>query len=164
MHLPTPLLIALSSLLTITTSTPVHPRAAPIGTPHNIYLSTCTTRSLLSDSTLSSAILYTGPASSTSPTDIGTVSSSRAIQWAGFTRRVDLESGVFESKISQSADTFAKSELAGSATLSGTDGGKEEFVCFRDGVSTFRFGSGVVGDSGETTVCVAEFWCASVGV
>jgi len=71
---------------------------------------------------------------------------------------------VFESKISQSADTFAKSELAGSATLSGGNGGKEEFVCFRDGVSTFRFGSGVVGDSGETTVCVAEFWCASVGV
>ena len=71
---------------------------------------------------------------------------------------------MFESKISQSADTFAKSELAGSATLSGGNGGKEEFVCFRDGVSTFRFGSGVVGDSGETTVCVAEFWCASVGV
>jgi hypothetical protein len=77
---------------------------------------------------------------------------------------VDLESGVFESRINQSADTLAKSELAGMATLIGKAGGSEEFVCFRDGSSTFRFGGGVVDGTGETTVCVAEFWCGSIGV
>lgn len=75
---------------------------------------------------------------------------------------MNLESGVFESRIAASADTLPKSELAGLATLIGDGNVKEEFACFRDGMSTFRFGGGVLG--GETTVCVAEFWCGSIAV
>jgi hypothetical protein len=154
------LLVALPALFT--TATPISSRKALVGSPRNVYLNTCTTRTVLSDTTLSSAILYSGSASTNQPTDIGTVSSPRAIQWAGFIRRVELESGVFESRITQSADLLPKSELAGLATLIGDGGEEEEFACFRDGTSTFRFGGGVIGE--ETTVCLAEFWCGSIGV
>jgi hypothetical protein len=159
MHFFLALFVGLPALFT--TATPISPRKVLVGSPRNVYLSTCTTRSLISDTTLSSAILYSGSASTNQPTDIGTISSPRAIQWAGFTRRVDLESGVFESRITKSADILPKSELAGLATLIGDGGVKEEFACFRDGTSTFRFGGGVIGE--ETTVCLAEFWCGSIG-
>lgn len=168
MHLPTTLLLALAtSTLAVPTPTPTptpdssspSSRASLQGSSRNVYLTTCTTRSLFSDSTSSSAILYNGGATSTSqPSDIGTVSPGRsAIEWAGYTRRVVLGVGVFESKIDAGADALEKSQIAGSATL-----GYEQFACFRDGVSTFRFAGGVLG--AETTVCTAEFWCASVSV
>ncbi|KAB2101223.1 hypothetical protein AG0111_0g10262 [Alternaria gaisen] len=160
MHIAIAILIAWPAFLT--SAIPIAPRAALIGSPRNVYLTTCTTRSVTADTTLSSAILYSGSASTNNPTDIGTVSSPRAIQWAGFTRRVTLESGVFESRIAQSADTLPKSELAGSATLTGDGNLKEEFACFRDGTSTFRISAGVLG--AETTVCVADFWCGSIAV
>ena len=160
MHIAIAILIAWPAFLT--SAIPIVPRAALVGSPRNVYLTTCTTRSVTADTTLSSAILYSGSASTNNPTDIGTVSSPRAVQWAGFTRRVTLESGVFESRIAQSADTLPKSELAGWATLTGDGNLKEEFACFRDGTSTFRISAGVLG--AETTVCVADFWCGSIAV
>jgi len=165
MHLPLALVVTLTtSILAIPTPTPTltpnssSSRAALQGSSRNVYLTTCTTRSLFADSTSSSAILYnSGDTSSSSPSDIGTVSPERAIQWAGYTRRVVLGFGLFESKIDKGADGLEKSQIAGSATL-----GFEQFACFRDGESTFRFAGGVLG--AETTVCTAEFWCASIAV
>ncbi|EFQ84919.1 hypothetical protein CFE70_002046 [Pyrenophora teres f. teres 0-1] len=165
MHLPVAILVTLAtSILAIPAPTPIpklessSPRAALRGSARNVYLTTCTTRSLSADSTSSSAILYnSGDTSSSNPSDIGTVSSERAIQWVGYTRRVPLGSGIFESKIDKGAETLEKSQIAGSAKL-----GREQFACFRDGVSTFRFAGGVLG--AETTVCTAEFWCASIAV
>ncbi|KAA8625543.1 hypothetical protein PtrSN002B_009310 [Pyrenophora tritici-repentis] len=165
MHLPLALVVTLAtSTLAIPAPTPVptpdssSPRAALRGSARNVYLTTCTTRSLSADSTSSSAILYnSGDTSSSNPSDVGTVLSESAIQWAGYTRRVPLGSGIFESKIDKGAETLEKSQIAGSAKLR-----REQFVCFRDGVSTFRFAGGVLG--AETTVCTAEFWCASIAV
>jgi len=161
MHLPLTLLVTLTiSILAIPTPRPdsSSSRAALQGSSRNVYLTTCTTRSLFADSTSSSAILYnSGDTSSSNPSDIGTVSPERAIQWAGYTRRVVLGFGLFESKIDKGADGLKKSQIAGSATL-----GFEQFACFRDGESTFRFAGGVLGP--ETTVCTAEFWCASIAV
>lgn len=156
--------IALSlASLTSATPLPLTSRATILSSSRNIYLTTCTTRSITSDATSSSAILYSGTPANTAPVAIGTVSSARAIQWAGFTRRVTLDgAGVFESRIDRGADAFPKSELAGGATLEPSTGAKEEFVCFRDGETTFRFVGGILGE--ETTVCKTEFWCASLEV
>ena len=68
--------------------------------------------------------------------------------------------GIFESKIAEGADALAKSEIAGTARLNRGEV-IEDFVCFRDGTSTFRFAGGVLGE--ETSVCVAEYWCGSIG-
>ncbi|EUC45542.1 hypothetical protein COCMIDRAFT_95250 [Bipolaris oryzae ATCC 44560] len=139
------------------------PNPTLLSSKNNVFLTTCTTRSILTDETSSSAILYAGTPSTTNPTAIGTVNSARAIQWAGSTRRVTLDgAGVFESRIERGADALPKSELAGYATLetSTVAGGKEEYACFRDGEATFRFVGGILGE--ETTVCKTEFWCASL--
>ncbi|XP_014553093.1 hypothetical protein COCVIDRAFT_29610 [Bipolaris victoriae FI3] len=150
------------SYATLALSIPL-PNPTLFSSKNNIFLTTCTTRSILTDETSSSAILYAGTPSTTNPTAIGTVASARAIQWAGFTRRVTLDgAGVFESRIERGADALPKSELAGYATLetSAVAGGKEEYACFRDGEATFRFVGGILGE--ETTVCKTEFWCASL--
>ncbi|KAG9387704.1 Glycoside hydrolase family 105 protein [Pyrenophora tritici-repentis] len=125
MHLPLALVVTLAtSTLAIPAPTPVptpdssSPRAALRGSARNVYLTTCTTRSLSADSTSSSAILYnSGDTSSSNPSDVGTVLSESAIQWAGYTRRVPLGSGIFESKIDKGAETLEKSQIAGSAKL-----------------------------------------------
>ncbi|USP74337.1 uncharacterized protein yc1106_01611 [Curvularia clavata] len=132
-------IIALSlASVASTTPLPLTARTTILSSSRNIYLTTCTTRSLTSDATSSSAILYSGTPANTAPVAIGTVSSARAIQWAGFTRRVTLDgTGVFESRIDRGADAFPKSELSGGATLESSSGSKEEFVCFRDGETTF---------------------------
>jgi hypothetical protein len=90
MHLSIPLSIAFAGAA-FAAPTP-NPQTAA-ASAKNIYLSTCTTRSLLTDEVSSSAILFSGPASSTQPTDIGTVSALNAIPWAGFTRRARLDGG-----------------------------------------------------------------------
>ncbi|KAF2833057.1 hypothetical protein CC86DRAFT_461506 [Ophiobolus disseminans] len=131
--------------------------AAAAGSKKNVYLATCTSRGLLDSDTLSAVIYYNGPArTGLSPTDVGTVSEP-AKKWDGATRRTDLSAGRFTSKIAEGADTLTKSQLAGTATL-----GSEEFVCFVDGTSTFRFSGGLLGLG--TTNCKADFWCASVEV
>ncbi|KAF1944505.1 hypothetical protein EJ02DRAFT_452368 [Clathrospora elynae] len=165
MHFSLPLLLPLAcTIFAAPTPTPsdVAPSVAAAGSKTNVYLSTCTWRSLLSDGTSSSVILYNSVAStSASPSDVGTVSSSRAVSWAGATRRAQLDSGVFESNVDAGADALAKSQIAGTAQL-GTGTGAEQFVCFRDGTSTFRFNGGLLGT--EITVCTAEYWCASTNV
>ena len=108
--------------------------------------------------TSSAVIYYNGPASSrTSPTDFGTVSEP-AKKWEGATRKTDLSAGRFTSSISDGADDLAKSQLAGSAKL-----GNEEFICFVDGSSTFKFTGGLLGLLGNTN-CKADYWCASLDV
>jgi hypothetical protein len=91
MHISIPLFIAFTGTA-FAAPTP-SPQTTAAASAKNVYLSTCTTRSLLTDEVSSSAILFSGPASSTQPTDIGTVSSLNAIPWAGFTRRARLDGG-----------------------------------------------------------------------
>jgi hypothetical protein len=163
MHLNTVLFLSLFSIVFAAPTPASSSAVAAAASAKNVYLSTCTTRSLLTDEVSSSAILFSGPAASTQPTDIGTISPLNAIPWAGATRRARLESGIFESKIAAGADALAKSEIAGTARLNRGEV-IEEFVCFRDGGSTFRFAAGVLGEGQETSVCVAEYWCGSIGV
>ncbi|KAH7388793.1 hypothetical protein BKA66DRAFT_385194, partial [Pyrenochaeta sp. MPI-SDFR-AT-0127] len=155
--------------------------SAAAGSKKNVYLATCTTRgsgcaipilcSLFSTSaetsadsgvdaaaeTSSTVIYYNGPANPrSSPNDIGTVSSP-ARSWEGATRRTSLDVGDFEGKIARDADDLAKSQIAGSAKLD-----SEEFVCFRDGESTFQFREGLLGF--RSVNCLADYWCASIEI
>lgn len=107
--------------------------------------------------TSSVVIYYNGPSTSrSSPSDVGTVSEP-ARGWEGATRRTDLSGTRFTSSIADSADELAKSEIAGTAKF-----GSEEFVCFADRSSTFRFSEGLLGL--RTTNCKADYWCASLKV
>lgn len=166
MYLPTFLTLYIA-LLHTATATAIPLRRATLSA-QNTYLATCTTRSLTSDTTTSLLILYSGaPSSINPPLSLGTLTAS-STTWAGFTRRVALDDGssaVFESKIASGAESWAKSEIAGMARME-RGVAVEEFVCFRDGESVFRFGAGLVGNGGkgETTVCRAEFWCAGLGM
>jgi hypothetical protein len=119
--------------------------AAAAGSKKNVYLSSCTSRSLLDSrwllikhiksnthssaaDTASAVIYYNGPASSwTSPSDIGVVSEPSR-KWEGVSRRTTLSDGRFTSSIAAGADGLPKSQIAGSATLD-----TEAFVCFVDG-------------------------------
>jgi hypothetical protein len=148
----------------------VAPAAA--GSKKNIYLATCTSRSVITSTspqsdipiqllthqaTASTAIYYNGPATaSTSPTDISVISEP-ARRWEGATRRTTLDSAKFTSSITDGADSLPKSQIAGTATL-----GNEEFVCFVDGTSTFTFREGLLGL--RKTNCKADYWCASTSV
>lgn len=100
-------------------------------------------------------IYYNGPSSSSDPRDVGTVSYI-ARGWEGSTRRTVLDGSSFTSSIDNDAKGLAKSQIAGSATL-----GREQFVCFKDGSSTFKFSEGLLGLRSKT--CRADYWCASLG-
>jgi hypothetical protein len=106
--------------------------------------------------TASAVVYYNGPAGSTSPGDIGVVSEP-ARDWEGQTRRVTLSAGRFTSNIAAGADSLPKSQIAGTAKL-----GDEDFVCFVDGTSTFKFREGLLGL--RETNCKADYWCASTNV
>lgn len=107
--------------------------------------------------TASAVIYYNGPATSrTSPSDIGVVAEP-ATKWEGVTRRVTLTDGRFTSSIAAGADDLPKSQIAGSAKL-----GSEDFICFVDGSSTFKFREGLLGL--RETTCKADYWCASTSV
>jgi hypothetical protein len=105
-----------------------------------------------------SAVVYYNKAASagTSPNDIGVVSEP-AKKWEGVSRRVTLSDGRFTSNIAAGADSLPKSQIAGTAKL-----GDEDFVCFVDGTSTFRFKEGLLGL--RETNCKADYWCASTNV
>lgn len=155
--------------------------SAAAGSKKNVYLATCTTRGFdcgipilcslfstspetASDSAIDAAaetssvvIYYNGPATPrTSPSDIGTVSSP-ARSWEGATRRTSLDVGDFEGKIARDAKGLEKSQIAGSATLGG-----EDFVCFKDGQSTFQFREGLLGF--RSANCLADYWCGSIEI
>ncbi|KAF1911914.1 hypothetical protein BDU57DRAFT_524019 [Ampelomyces quisqualis] len=129
---------------------------AAAGSKKNVYLASCTSRSLYIADTASAVVYYNGPVSGSSPADVGVVSEP-ARDWEGQTRRVTLSAGRFTSSIAASADALLKSQIAGIAKL-----GDEDLVCFVDGTSTFRFREGLLG-LGETT-CKADYWCASTDV
>lgn len=101
-------------------------------------------------------IYYNGPSSDKAPSDVGTVSEP-AQSWEGVTRRVRLSAGQFTSEISEGADSLPKNSLAGNGKLA-----SEDFVCFVDGSSTFKFGAGLLGLT--STTCRADYWCASIDV
>ncbi|KAF2856251.1 hypothetical protein T440DRAFT_513332 [Plenodomus tracheiphilus IPT5] len=130
--------------------------AAAAASKKNVYLSTCVERGILDSDTVLAAIYYNKAASSSSsPTDVGTLS-SRTRTWEGATRRVTLSAGSLESKIDSGAKDLDKSQIAGTAKL-----GNEDLVCFVDGTTTFKFDSGLL-DLGSTK-CTANYWCASIG-
>lgn len=106
--------------------------------------------------TASAVVYYNGAATSgRSPNDIGVVAEP-AKKWEGTTRRVTLSDGRFTSSIAAGADDLPKSQIAGTAKL-----GDEDFVCFVDGTSTFKFREGLLGL--RETTCKADYWCASIG-
>ncbi|KAH7414304.1 hypothetical protein DE146DRAFT_31430 [Phaeosphaeria sp. MPI-PUGE-AT-0046c] len=154
MYLSTTLLLSLAATAL---ARPQDATIAAAGSKKNVYLTTCTSRSLLDTDTASAVIYYNGPATSrTSPTDIGVVAEP-ASKWEGVTRRVTLSDGRFTSSIAAGADALPKSQIAGTAKL-----GNEDFVCFVDGSSTFKFREGLLGL--RETNCKANYWCASTNV
>lgn len=110
---------------------------------------------MLGDSS-NAAIYYNGPSTSKSPSDIATVSDNKR-SWEGKSRRIILGPGYFQSTINSGADDLPKSQIAGSAKLD-----DEDFICFRDGQTTFQFSEGLLGL--KSTTCRAEYWCASIAV
>tara|TARA_R110002003_G_scaffold106_13_gene8819 strand:+ start:11863 stop:12261 length:399 start_codon:yes stop_codon:yes gene_type:complete len=104
--------------------------------------------------TSSSVIYYNGPSSSTDPQDVGKVSEP-ARDWEGSTKRTNVNGATFTSSINAGAGDLPKSQIAGTAKL-----GSEDFVCFVDGSSTFRFNEGLLGLT--STTCKADYWCASI--
>lgn len=80
-----------------------------------------------------------------------------AVPWEGTQRTVNLgRTGRFSSNIEDGADSIQNGEIAGTAKL-----GAEEFVCFRDGETTFKFSE----DLGLSNYsCIAEYWCPSIQV
>jgi hypothetical protein len=107
--------------------------------------------------TASTVIYYNKAATAgASPNDIGVVSEP-AKKWEGATRKATLSDGRFTSNIAAGADTLPKSSIAGTAKL-----GDEDFVCFVDGTSTFKFREGLLGL--RETNCKADYWCASTSV
>ncbi|KAF2686629.1 hypothetical protein K458DRAFT_415987 [Lentithecium fluviatile CBS 122367] len=149
--------------------------AVEMGSKHSVYLSTCTSRSVIpgcpliiicpSNSTASAAQTFTAAAyfantpangNLNNPTEIATVSETGA-PWEGEKRAARFRNGApFSSSIDAGAATLAKSEIAGTALM-----GSEEFVCFKDGASKFSVGGGLLGR--DRAACVADYWCGSVG-
>lgn len=159
-----------AATIAFTTSVLAAPLSAiQMGSKHNLYLSTCTSRSALPGCPLiiicpraAAAQSYTAAAyfattTSNSPTEMGIVS-ERAVPWEGTTRSSRLRSGTFSSSIDAGAKTLEKSAIAGSAKV-----GTEQFTCFRDGETKFdAISEGLIGD--ERSACVADYWCASIDV
>ncbi|KAF2032003.1 hypothetical protein EK21DRAFT_87614 [Setomelanomma holmii] len=154
MHISATLLFALASAAV------ARPQDTSIaaGSRKNVYLATCTTRGLLDSPADSSStvIYYNGPSSSRDPSDVATVSQP-ARDWEGSTKRTYVNGASFTSSINAGAGDLPKSQIAGTATLGG-----EDFVCFVDGTSTFKFNEGLLGLG--STNCKADYWCASTSV
>ncbi|KAH8727596.1 hypothetical protein GQ44DRAFT_611116 [Phaeosphaeriaceae sp. PMI808] len=153
MYFSTPILLSLAATA-IARPLESDPGSSVAGSKKNVYLATCTSRTLFDTTTSSVAIYYNGPVNRFSPSDIGVVSEP-ARRWEGESRRVDLISGRFTSSISADAAGLPKNSIAGTAKLE-----REEFVCFVDGTSTFQFREGILGL--RSTNCKAEYWCASI--
>jgi hypothetical protein len=169
MYLPTPLSATIFTLITQTLAVPFS--ASQAGSKHNLYLSTCTTRSALPGCPLIiicpkkraptaqsyTAAAYFATTTSNTPTEMATVS-ERPVPWEGTTRTARLRSGAFSANIDVGGKTLAKSAIAGMAKV-----GSEEFMCFRDGETVFEAVSeGLIGD--ERSTCTADYWCASINV
>jgi hypothetical protein len=95
-------------------------------------------------------------------TSVLSISTSKPIYTGRQALSQYIHLGIFESKIAAGAEDLAKSEIAGTARLNRGEV-IEEFVCFKDGTTSFRFAGGVLGEGSETSVCVSEFWCGSIG-
>jgi hypothetical protein len=145
-----------------------------LGSKHTIYLSTCTSRSLLPGcpliilcprgSSTSEAQTYTAAAyfssplsnSNDNPTDIVTIS-ERGEPWEGAQRAAELSRKAFASNIDAGAAGLAMSQIAGTAVL-----GSEDFICFKDGTSKFSVDGGLLGIGGQSAECTADYFCASI--
>jgi hypothetical protein len=169
MHLATFIGAAVVAFTSSALATPLS--AVQMGSKHNLYLSTCATRSALPGCPLiiicpkaeeTAALPYIAAAyfettNKASPTEVAIVSLVQ-VPWEGFTRSARLRNGAFSSSIAIGGKTLAKSAIAGMAKV-----GREEFICFRDGETKFEAVSdGIIGE--ERSQCVADYWCASLDV
>jgi hypothetical protein len=145
---------------------PVPAAAIAMGSKHNLYLTTCTSKCVLGilcsrQQRSHTAVLYyaNGPVDSsrnTSPTQMTTVTDPAA-PWEGTQRAARLgRTGDFTSNIDEGADSISSGQIAGGAKLA-----TEDFVCFRDGETTFKFSE----DLGLSSYsCTADYWCPSIQV
>lgn len=152
---------SLLSSLAIICSVSTLAASVPLASKHNIYLATCTPRRscLLiicdePDPFTAAAYYANGASASTKPTELATIADP-ASPWEGASRKGSLRNEAVTSTINAGAKALAKGELAGEAKI-----GTEEFVCFRDGQSTFTT-TGGDGFDRRTVTCVADYWCAS---
>jgi hypothetical protein len=86
-----------------------------------------------------------------------TTISSNPPNWEGASYSASLgRYGTFHSYIDANAASVAKGQIAGSARLDA-----EDFVCFKDGATSFKFSE----DLGLSTyTCTAQYWCPSIQV
>lgn len=148
--------------LALVCSTATLAAAAPLtaASKHNLYLATCTRRPnclliICDDPPPFTAAAYyaNGATTATNPTELATIATP-ASPWEGTPRQGEFRTSPFSSTIDAGAGALAKGEIAGAATV-----GTEEFVCFRDGETTFTANDwdDLVGKAS----CVADYWCAS---
>lgn len=147
--------------------------AIQLGSKHTLYLTTCTRQSIIPDCPLIilcarqqrssyKAVAYyaNGPIESnrnTYPTQMTTVSQNGE-PWEGEQRTASIgRVGQFSSTIDTSGGSLKKGEIAGLAKL-----GEEEFVCFRNGVTSIPVRDGFDLDLLGRTVCTADYWCPSI--
>jgi hypothetical protein len=159
--------LGLMALLPATFSRPITPNEmAVLGSKHNLYLVTCTPKCVLGilctrqTQTYTAVLFYANGAvdtlPNTSPTYMSTISSNPP-SWEGASYSANLDRyGLFHSSIDKDAGALAKGQIAGSAKLE-----DEDFVCFKDGETTFTF-SADLGLSRYT--CKASYWCPSIQV
>ncbi|KAF2706933.1 hypothetical protein K504DRAFT_447801 [Pleomassaria siparia CBS 279.74] len=174
MHLASSTVLVLISLVGLSNAAPHPLNSAQMGSKHNLYLSTCTRRAGIGDcplpifcSAADAAITYTaiayfpnGPISTsgapTPPSQIATVSEPPA-PWEGASRGAKLgRTSSVNATIDAGAATLAKGDLAGSAKLD-----QEDFICFKDGTTSFEFKNewGI-----REYSCTADYWCPSIQV
>lgn len=163
--------LTLSLLFCMATAVPID--SIQMGSKHTLYLATCTRRtSPIPDCPLiiicpaQAVVTYTavayfagGPIESSrnsNPTQIATV--SEPVQpWEGTQRVAKLgRNSDFSSNINAGAEGLEKGQIAGEAKMD-----TEDFVCFRDGETSFaaRNDIGI-----EQYSCTADYWCPSIQV
>ena len=170
MHFPISLSLVAVLLATLALAAPLQLATLDLktamGSKHNIYLTTCTPKCLLGiicsrqERSYTSVLYYAnGPVDTlpnASPTYMTTISSNPP-RWEGASHSANLGSyGLFSSSIDASAKTIAKGEIAGTVKLE-----DEQFVCFKDEETSFRFSENL-GLSSYT--CTANYWCPSIQV
>lgn len=156
MHFSSPLLVsALALFLSPTVALPLS--AAQMGSKHNLYLATCTRQTAIDSFT---AVAYFADGASSPGTSLTSMSvvNEKAEAWEGAQRFTRLGRDAVITNIDGNAAGLNKSQIAGTARMA-----NEDFVCFRDGETSFSVV--VKGQStGGTISCTADYWCASTMV
>jgi hypothetical protein len=160
-------LLAVTALFTSISAAPIDDPSTQ-GSKHVIYLSSCAPDDCpigLCDpddfNIVGAGYFRNGPPTTTSgsATTLGRLASSYSgFAWEGskLTVRVGTD-GAFTSNIAKGAKALAKGQIAGDGELKPSVGTSEPFVCFRDGVTTFKATYDL-----DRYTCTAAYYCPSV--